>query len=48
MNKLDHAETRINELEARIPDIVTTALVTALRDPEVLQQLRAMLHATVD
>ena len=42
INNLKKAEARIKELEAKIPAIVVTAVITALRDPAALQQL---IHA---
>ena len=35
-------KARLGELEARIPVIVTAAVVTAFRNPEILQQLHAI------
>lgn len=42
IKKLDEAETRIKELEARIPAAVAAAVIMALRDPEALRQLLAI------
>ena len=39
LNKLEKVETRMKELEASIPAIMTTVVITALHDPEAVHQL---------